>query len=106
MQPDNDQIIKEIGEAEQYLKGLLRRLLDLNASPRSLSDIVQALEIVSHSYASESGHIGGSLLRRGYAVGGAAPLSASISSDQQFSESTIEQIRKALKDADPNGINT
>ncbi len=37
MQPDNEEIIKEISNAEEYLRQLLVRLLALNATPRRRS---------------------------------------------------------------------
>jgi hypothetical protein len=94
MQPDNDQIIKEIGEAESYLRELLKRLLALNATPRNLSDVVQALEIISRSYSSDSPQLVGQYIGHGY------------SSNQELSNSIIEQITKAIKDAVSNGTNS
>ncbi|MCC5616377.1 hypothetical protein LC605_15120 [Nostoc sp. CHAB 5836] len=94
MQPDNEQIIKEIGEAEQYLRVLIEKLLKLNATSRVLIDAIQALDILSRVYANDSPQLVGQYIGHGY------------SSNQELSDSTIEQITKAIKDAMPSGLNS
>ncbi|RCJ42083.1 hypothetical protein [Nostoc punctiforme] len=93
MQPDNEQIIKEISEAEQYLRSLLERLLALRATPRNLGDVVQALEIINRSY-SDSPQLVGQYIGHGYAH------------NSELSPSSIDQIAKAIKEAIASGINT
>lgn len=93
MQPDNEQIIKEIGEAEQYLRALIEKLLKLNATPRVLIDATQALDILSRTYGSDSPQLVGQYIGHGYAH------------SSELSPSSIEQITKSIKEAFANGIN-
>ncbi|MEH2138571.1 hypothetical protein [Nostoc sp.] len=86
MQPNNEEIIKEIAGAEQYLRKLLKRLLALNATLQTLSSVVQALETINRSYNDSpqliSGYIG-----------------HSYSPNQELSASILEQIRKTIHTA-------
>lgn len=50
MQPNNEAIIAEIAEAEKFLRKKLIELIKNGATTKTISVIVEALNIVSNSY--------------------------------------------------------
>ena len=52
--PKNEEIIALVCEAEKYLKVLIGKLVELNATPNTLRSIVEALSVINHSYMEHS----------------------------------------------------
>lgn len=48
--PDNEAILIEIEKAENYIRNLMRTLLDLNATPHTLCCVAELLRHISHCY--------------------------------------------------------
>ena len=86
MQPNNEEIIKEIAEAEIYIRSLIGKLILLNAPGRMLSDVAQCLQTLSCSYGNDNHY--------GHYIG---QINAPI--PQELPPLFVEQITKAVKEA-------
>jgi hypothetical protein len=85
MQPNNEEIIRETVDAEKYLRELLERLITLNATPQTLSNVVQALEIINRCYNDSPNLISGY-------------IGHSYSPSQDISPLALKQIQEAVRD--------